>query len=110
MTDAVSQPPPSRSALRGAKILSWATRHAYPLLAILCMALWLPGILTLPALDRDERLARPWATPGTPLRTVMLAMHRAETAPVALFDETERFVGAIGVRDVLQAVLRRQPD
>ncbi|QIG48616.1 choline ABC transporter ATP-binding protein [Nordella sp. HKS 07] len=56
--------------------------------------------------------ARPvfWATPGTPLRTVMLAMHRAETAPVALFDEAERFVGAIGVRDVLQAVLRRQPD
>ena len=37
----------------------------------------------------------------------MLAMHRAETAPVALFDEGERFVGAIGVRDVLQAVLRR---
>ena len=59
-----------------------------------------------------EASARPvfWATPGTPLRTVMLAMHRAETAPVALFDETERFVGAIGVRDVLQAVLRRQPD
>jgi glycine betaine/proline transport system ATP-binding protein len=53
--------------------------------------------------------ARPvfWASPGTPLRTVMLAMHRAETAPVALFDEDERFVGAIGVRDVLQAVLRR---
>ena len=51
-----------------------------------------------------------WATPGTSLRTVMLAMHRAETAPVALFDETERFVGAIGVRDVLQAVLRRKPD
>ncbi len=51
-----------------------------------------------------------WASPGTPLRTVMLAMHRADTAPVALFDETERFVGAIGVRDVLQAVLRRKPD
>jgi glycine betaine/proline transport system ATP-binding protein len=48
-----------------------------------------------------------WASPGTPLRTVMLAMHRADTAPVALFDENERFVGAIGVRDVLQAVLRR---
>jgi glycine betaine/proline transport system ATP-binding protein len=48
-----------------------------------------------------------WATPGTSLRTVMLAMHRADTAPVALFDENERFVGAIGVRDVLQAVLRR---
>jgi len=56
--------------------------------------------------------ARPvyWASPGTPLRTVMLAMHRAETAPVALFDEGERFVGAIGVRDVLQAVLRRAPE
>lgn len=51
-----------------------------------------------------------WASPGTPLRTVMLAMHRADTAPVALFDESGRFVGAIGVRDVLQAVLRRQPD
>ena len=51
-----------------------------------------------------------WATPGTSLRTVMLAMHRADTAPVALFDEGERFVGAIGVRDVLQAVLRRKPD
>jgi glycine betaine/proline transport system ATP-binding protein len=51
-----------------------------------------------------------WATPGTSLRTVMLAMHRAETAPVALFDEGERFVGAIGVRDVLQAVLRRKPE
>jgi glycine betaine/proline transport system ATP-binding protein len=37
-------------------------------------------------------------------------MHRADTAPVALFDESERFVGAIGVRDVLQAVLRRKPD
>ncbi len=51
-----------------------------------------------------------WATPGTSLRTVMLAMHRADTAPVALFDEGGRFVGAIGVRDVLQAVLRRKPE
>jgi glycine betaine/proline transport system ATP-binding protein len=48
-----------------------------------------------------------WASPGTPLRTVMLAMHRGDTAPVALFDDDQRFVGAIGVRDVLQAVLRR---
>lgn len=48
-----------------------------------------------------------WATPGTSLKTVMLAMHRSNTAPVALFDEASRFVGAIGVRDVLQAVLRR---
>jgi len=48
-----------------------------------------------------------WATPGTPLKTVMLAMHRSQTAPVALFDDASRFVGAIGVRDVLSAVLRR---
>lgn len=50
-----------------------------------------------------------WATPGTSLKTVMLAMHRSQTAPVALFDEKSRFVGAIGIRDVLSAVLRRQP-
>lgn len=49
-----------------------------------------------------------WATPGTPLRTVMLAMHRSETAPVALFNEDNTFAGSIGVRDVLQAVLKRQ--
>ncbi|TGR12211.1 choline ABC transporter ATP-binding protein [Mesorhizobium sp. M4B.F.Ca.ET.190.01.1.1] len=48
-----------------------------------------------------------WATPGTSLKTVMLAMHRSQTAPVALFDEQSRFVGAIGIRDVLSAVLRR---
>jgi glycine betaine/proline transport system ATP-binding protein len=48
-----------------------------------------------------------WAMPGTPLKTVMLAMHRSQTAPVALFDDRSRFVGAIGVRDVLSAVLRR---
>ena len=48
-----------------------------------------------------------WATPATPLKTVMLAIHRSNTAPVALFDEASRFVGAIGVRDVLKAVLRR---
>lgn len=49
-----------------------------------------------------------WATPETPLKTVMLAMHRSHTAPVALFDDASRFVGSIGVRDVLQAVLRKQ--
>ena len=42
-----------------------------------------------------------WAKPGTSLKTVMLAMHRSQTAPVALFDDRSRFVGAIGVRDVL---------
>ena len=48
-----------------------------------------------------------WATPGTSLKTVMLAIHRSQTAPVALFDDHSGFVGAIGVRDVLSAVLRR---
>jgi glycine betaine/proline transport system ATP-binding protein len=48
-----------------------------------------------------------WATPGTSLKTVMLAMHRSETAPVALFNDDSTFAGAIGVRDVLQAVLKR---
>ena len=48
-----------------------------------------------------------WANPGTSLRTVMLAMHKSHTAPVGLFDDKSRFVGAIGVRDVLKAVLRR---
>lgn len=54
--------------------------------------------------------ARPvyWARPGTSLKTVMLAMHNTDVAPVAIFDESERFVGAIGVRNVLQAVLKRQ--
>jgi glycine betaine/proline transport system ATP-binding protein len=47
-----------------------------------------------------------WGTPATPLRAIMLAMHR-DAAPVALFDAEDRLVGAIGVRDVLQAILRR---
>jgi glycine betaine/proline transport system ATP-binding protein len=48
-----------------------------------------------------------WAKAATPLKTVMHAMHRSQTAPVALFDDQSRFVGAIGIRDVLQAVVRR---
>ena len=32
----------------------WQPRYSYPLLAALCAMLWLPGILGLPALDRDE--------------------------------------------------------
>jgi glycine betaine/proline transport system ATP-binding protein len=48
-----------------------------------------------------------WANPGTSLKTVMLAIYRSQTAPVALFDDQSRSVGAIGVRDVLSAVLRR---
>ena len=48
-----------------------------------------------------------WARPGTSLKAVMQAMQQSQTAPVALFDEASRFVGAIGIRDVLRAVLRR---
>jgi glycine betaine/proline transport system ATP-binding protein len=48
-----------------------------------------------------------WARPGTSLKTVMLAIHNTDVAPVAIFDEADRFIGAIGVRNVLQAVLKR---
>ena len=48
-----------------------------------------------------------WARPGTSLKTVMLAIHNTDVAPVAIFDENDRFLGAIGVRNVLQAVLKR---
>ncbi|GHD12018.1 choline ABC transporter ATP-binding protein [Tianweitania populi] len=48
-----------------------------------------------------------WAKPGTSLKTVMLAMQRSNTAPVALFDEQSRFVGSIGIQDVLHAMVRR---
>jgi glycine betaine/proline transport system ATP-binding protein len=48
-----------------------------------------------------------WARPGTSLKTVMLAMHHTDTAPVALFDDADRFVGSIGVSNVLRAVLKR---
>jgi glycine betaine/proline transport system ATP-binding protein len=49
-----------------------------------------------------------WARPGTSLKTVMLAIHNTDVAPVAIFDENDCFMGAIGVRNVLQAVLKRQ--
>ena len=49
-----------------------------------------------------------WATPNTSLKTVMLAMHKSDAAPVALFNENQTFVGAIGMRDVLRAVLKKE--
>ncbi len=48
-----------------------------------------------------------WATSGTSLKTVMLAMHKSEIAPVALFYDDHSFAGAIGAKDVLRAVLKR---
>jgi len=42
-------------APKRSKLLAWwRPRFAYPLLAALCLMLWLPGIVSLPALDRDE--------------------------------------------------------
>ena len=66
----------------------------------------------VPCAEADLPLAKNlkpvfWATPGTSLKTVMLSMHKSETAPVALFNDDSTFAGAIGVKDVLQAVLKR---
>ena len=54
MSEAPPATIPPRSALRAALLRGWLAQFAYPLLAILCVALWLPGVLSLPALDRDE--------------------------------------------------------
>lgn len=63
--------------------------------------------------DEVEKPADPgmrpvyWARPGTSLKVVRLAIHNTDVAPVAIFDENDSFLGAIGVRNVLQAVLKR---
>jgi 4-amino-4-deoxy-L-arabinose transferase-like glycosyltransferase len=36
------------------RLLRWPARHPFPVLALLGLLLWLPGILSLPPLDRDE--------------------------------------------------------
>jgi glycine betaine/proline transport system ATP-binding protein len=54
----------------------------------------------------EERNIVYWAQAMTPLRTVMQAIHHSHTAPVAVFDGASRFLGSIGVRDTLRAVLR----
>lgn len=57
-----------------------------------------------------QKKAQPvfWATPNTSLKTVMLAMHKSDAAPVALFNDNEAFVGAIGMRDVLRVLLKKE--
>jgi len=55
---------------------------------------------------QEERNIVYWAQAMTPLRTVMQAIHRSHTAPVAVFYEASRFLGSIGVRDTLRAVMR----
>src|SRR5471032_1672597 len=52
MTDAAATPQPAPVA--PPRLLSWLARRPYAFLALLCVVLWLPGILSLPALDRDE--------------------------------------------------------
>ncbi|GGA71067.1 choline ABC transporter ATP-binding protein [Nitratireductor aestuarii] len=54
----------------------------------------------------EERNIVYWAQATTPLKTVMHAIHHSQTAPVAVFDEASRFLGSIGVRDTLRAVMR----
>jgi glycine betaine/proline transport system ATP-binding protein len=70
------------------------------------MATWVPCAEADMPLDKKMKPVF-WATPGTSLKTVMLSMHKSETAPVALFNDDSTFAGAIGVKDVLQAVLKR---
>src|SRR4051812_19063859 len=38
----------------GPRWLAWAARRSFPILALLGLLLWLPGIVSLPPLDRDE--------------------------------------------------------
>lgn len=55
MSDATAVPASPTSVAKPHFLSSKAlSRLAYPLLAVLCLMLWLPGILSLPALDRDE--------------------------------------------------------
>src|SRR6476619_4992703 len=51
-TPAESAPAPAPAAVP--RWLAWAARRTFPLLALLGLLLWLPGIVSLPALDRDE--------------------------------------------------------
>jgi len=46
--------PPAAKPPLGGRLLAALARHPLPLLTLLCLALWLPGIVSLPALDRDE--------------------------------------------------------
>jgi 4-amino-4-deoxy-L-arabinose transferase-like glycosyltransferase len=45
----MSEAPQAPKSLPG-----WLTRRPYTVLALLCLLLWTPGVLTLPPLDRDE--------------------------------------------------------
>src|ERR1043165_10288676 len=46
--------PPSAEEPKYPGLLRWLARRPRTVLTLLCLLLWLPGILSLPALDRDE--------------------------------------------------------
>src|SRR5580693_1647663 len=52
--DAPSEPVSTPVIAAPPRLLSWLARRPYAALALFCLILWLPGILSLPALDRDE--------------------------------------------------------
>src|SRR6185503_4658825 len=47
-------PEPAAGPAPPGRLLRFLGRYPLPILTLLCLLLWLPGILTLPALDRDE--------------------------------------------------------
>ncbi|GHC65360.1 choline ABC transporter ATP-binding protein [Limoniibacter endophyticus] len=48
------------------------------------------------------------ATPETSLRKVVLAMHHAGAAPIAIMDRDNRLMGAVSIEAVLKAIVRRE--
>ena len=54
MTDSDTAAPAAPEPPPKAAFLTRLSRHGYVLLALFCVLLWLPGIVNLPALDRDE--------------------------------------------------------
>ena len=45
---------PAVPETRLGRMLSWAARHWWLTLSLLCLLLWTPGVLSLPPIDRDE--------------------------------------------------------
>jgi len=54
MSDSQAPEMPAQTALALPRFLTVLARRPYAVLALLGLLLWLPGILSLPALDRDE--------------------------------------------------------
>ena len=81
------RPVPSLT-LERPRLLSWPARHAYPVLAILCLMLWLPGIVSLPALDNSEsriaQAARQMIQTGD-LATVRFDTGAAREEPLGIY-------------------------